>query len=39
MRPAPDSAAQLMQLRKAKPLGVFDQHHRRVRHVHAHFNH
>ena len=27
-----------MQLRQAEPLGVLDQHHRRVRHVHAHLD-
>ena len=32
---APDAAAQLMQLRESEPLGVLDDHQRRVRHVHA----
>src|SRR5262249_22626661 len=34
-RAAPDPPAQLMQLRQAEALGVFDQHDRGVRHVHA----
>jgi hypothetical protein len=38
VRAASDSTAQLMQLGKAEALGVFDQHHSGVRHVHSHFN-
>ncbi len=33
LRPAPDAAAQLVQLRQAHALGVLDDHQRRVRHV------
>ena len=35
---AADAPAQLMQLRKPQSLGVFDDHERGVRHVHAHFD-
>ena len=28
-----------MQLRQAKPLGVFNHHHRGVRNIHTHLNH
>ena len=34
-RAAPNSPAQLVQLRKAVPLCVFNQHHNGVRHIHA----
>src|SRR6266511_5751965 len=36
---APDPSPQLMQLSQAETLGVLDQHHRRVRHVHADLDH
>ena len=36
---AADPAAQLMQLREAEPLGVFDDHDRRLRHVDADLDH
>ncbi len=35
----PDTSAQLMKLSEAELLGVFDDHQRGVRHVHAHFHH
>ena len=35
VRAAADAAAQLVQLRQAEPLGVLDDHDRRVRHVDA----
>ena len=35
---AADAAAQLVQLREAEPLGVLDDHDRRVRHVDADFD-
>ena len=39
VRSAPDAPAQLMELREAESLRVLDQHHRRVRHVHADLDH
>ena len=33
-----DAAAQLMQLRQPEPLGMLDDHHRRIRHVDADFH-
>ena len=33
-----DAAAQLMQLRETEPLGMFDQHHRRIRNVDTHLD-
>ena len=39
MLAAPDTPAELVQLREAEALGVLDQHHRRVRHVHADLDH
>ena len=35
MRAAANPPAQLVQLRQPEPLGVLDEHHGRVRHVHA----
>ena len=32
-------APKLVQLRKPKPLGIFNYHHRGIGHTHAHFNH
>src|SRR6266849_1439012 len=36
---APDSSAQLVQLRKAEALGAFDYHQRSVRHIDSDFDH
>ena len=36
--PAPDPSAQLVKLREAEPLRVLDDHHRRLRDVHPHFD-
>src|SRR5574341_682111 len=38
-RAAPDAPAQLMELREPEPLGVLDEHDRRVGHVDAHPDH
>ena len=38
-RPAPDPAAQLVQLRQAEALGPLDHHDRGVGHVHPHLDH
>ncbi len=38
MRAAPDAPAQLMKLGQPERLRIFDEHHRRVRHVHADLN-
>ena len=38
MRAASDASTQLMQLRQSERLRVLDEHHRRVRHVHADFD-
>ena len=38
MRAAPDPAAQLVQLRKAKTLGVFDDHQAGVGYIDTDFN-
>ena len=35
LRTAPDAAAQLVQRGQAEALGLFDQHDRRLRHIHA----
>ncbi len=35
---APDTAAQLVQLRQPEALGMFDHHDRRIRHVDADFD-
>ena len=35
---APHAAAQLVQLRQAEALGVFDDHHRGIGHIHADLN-
>ena len=34
-----DTAAKLVQLREAEPLRVLHQHHRGIRHIHAHLHH
>jgi hypothetical protein len=39
MGAAPDSSAQLVQLRKAETLGVFDDHQAGVGHIDADFDH
>ena len=39
MRAAPDAAAQLVQLEQPEPVGVLDDHHRRVRDVDADLDH
>ena len=38
MRAAADAAPQLMQLRQTKPIGVLDEHHRGIGHIHSHFD-
>ena len=38
VRAASHAAAQLVQLREAHALGVFDDHERGVRHVDTHFD-
>src|SRR5205814_5537085 len=38
-RAAADPATQLMELRQPEALGVFDEHHRRIGDVYAHFDH
>ena len=37
--PAPDAAAQLVQLRQAEALGMLDHHQRGVRHIDTDFDH
>ena len=39
LAPAPDAAAQLVDLREAEALGVLDHHHGRLRHVDADLDH
>ncbi len=39
LRPAPDPAAQLVQLGEPEPVGLLDDHDRRVRDVHADLDH
>ena len=39
LRPAPDAAAQLVKLREAEAVGLLDDHHGRVRDVHADLDH
>ena len=39
VRPAPDAAAQLMQLRQSETLGIFNEHDRCIRNIDAHFDH
>ena len=38
-RTAPDPAAQLVQLRQAKALGMLNDHERGIGHIHTHLNH
>ena len=35
---AADPAPQLMQLRQSEPVGILDDHHRRIRHIDPHFD-
>ena len=39
LRATPDAAAQLVELREAEAVGLLDDHHRRVRDVHADLDH